>query len=79
MASMSSSNSANAAEAQQLTAQARSTCFAFIEFHQRAFQALRGIPHQIVYDHTKLSVLSDEQSPCRGFSTFGFCLNIILI
>ena len=32
----------------------------FIEFHQRAFQALGGIPHQIVYDQTKLAVLAEE-------------------
>jgi transposase len=32
----------------------------FIEFHQRAFQALGGIPHQIVYDQTKLAVLSEQ-------------------
>jgi transposase len=32
----------------------------FIEFHQRAFQALGGIPHQIVYDQTKLAVLREQ-------------------
>jgi transposase len=32
----------------------------FIEFHQRAFQALGGIPHQIVYDQTKLAVLQEQ-------------------
>jgi transposase len=32
----------------------------FIEFHQRAFQALGGIPHQIVYDQTKLAVLAEQ-------------------
>jgi hypothetical protein len=32
----------------------------FIEFHQGAFQALGGIPHQIVYDQTKLAVLSEQ-------------------
>jgi hypothetical protein len=32
----------------------------FIEFHQRAFQVLEGIPHQIVYDQTKLAVLAEQ-------------------
>ncbi len=32
----------------------------FLEFHQRAFQALGGIPHQIVYDQTKLAVLAEQ-------------------
>lgn len=32
----------------------------FIEFHQRAFQAFGGIPQQIVYDQTKLAVLSEQ-------------------
>jgi transposase len=32
----------------------------FIEFHQRAFQALGGIPNQIVYDQTKLAVLQEQ-------------------
>jgi transposase len=32
----------------------------FIEFHQRAFQALGGIPQQIVYDQTKLAVLGEQ-------------------
>ncbi len=32
----------------------------FIEFHQRAFQELGGIPRQIVYDQTKLAVLGEQ-------------------
>jgi transposase len=32
----------------------------FIEFHQRAFQVLEGIPHQMVYDQTKLAVLAEQ-------------------
>jgi hypothetical protein len=32
----------------------------FIEFHQGAFQALGGIPHQIVYDQTRLAVLAEH-------------------
>lgn len=32
----------------------------FIEFHQRAFQNFEGIPQEIVYDQTKLAVLSEQ-------------------
>jgi len=32
----------------------------FIEFHQRAFQDLGGMPRQIVYDQTKLAVLGEQ-------------------
>ena len=31
-----------------------------VEFHQQAFQALGGIPHQIVYDQTKLAVIAEQ-------------------
>jgi transposase len=32
----------------------------FIEFHHRAFHYFEGIPHQVVYDQSKLAVLSEQ-------------------
>ena len=45
----------------------------FLQFHQRAFQVFEGIPHQIVYDQTKLAVLSERYGEVQfNESFYGF-------
>jgi transposase len=45
----------------------------FIEFHHRAFQYFEGIPRQIVYDQSKLIVLSEQYGEVEFNTDFYGC------
>ena len=45
----------------------------FLQFHQNAFEALGGVPRQIVYDQTKLAVISERYGEVQfNESFYGF-------
>lgn len=45
----------------------------FLQFHQNAFEALGGVPRQIVYDQTKLAVISERYGEVQfNQSFYGF-------
>ena len=46
----------------------------FIEFHHRAFQYFEGVPHQVVYDQTKLAVLSEQYGEVEFNTDFYGCV-----
>jgi transposase len=45
----------------------------FIEFHHRAFQYFEGIPRQVVYDQSKLAVLSEQYGEVEFNTDFYGC------